>query len=177
MSRTDLKEHYSTIFCQRLQILLACFFFFIYFNQTPVLHAWEICPFTLNMLVSFFLLPSSTGCPSPKHTYQMQVTSDRKVRPSLWRRRKDERLEGRESESAFSPSLLDFPEGVRQRGRRRGRGGTTDIINGDASRCVHLPCEKNDWLDCMRFPSCSFKRKLYVDAELRALGQAIWITR
>lgn len=51
------------------------------------------------------------------------------------------------------------PEGVQNagRGRRKGGGGvqTKDIINGDASQCVHLPCEKNDYLDCLRFPSCS----------------------
>lgn len=50
------------------------------------------------------------------------------------------------------------PEGVQNTGRGRRKGGgvqTKDIINGDASQCVHLPCEKNDCLDCLRFPSCS----------------------
>lgn len=50
------------------------------------------------------------------------------------------------------------PEGVQNTGRGRRKGGgmqTKDIINGDASQCVHLPCEKNDYLDCLWFPSCS----------------------
>lgn len=44
-----------------------------------------------------------------------------------------------------------------QEGAEEKGGGvqTKDIINGDASQCVHLPCEKNDYLDCLRFPSCS----------------------
>lgn len=147
MSRTDLKEHGSTIFCQRLQFPLTGFF--SYFNQTPGSHAWEIWPFTLSSVSGCLLLLAV--CHQHTSSYNVLNIGLERVDFPLTLKK------GRGNLYSVLHAWIS-PEGVQNAGRarRKGRGvQTKEIINGDASQCVHLPCEKNDYLDCLRFPSCS----------------------
>lgn len=95
----------STIFWKHLPILWTCF---------PILSKHLCCVFSF----PFYFLYQST---KPKSCFMSNLGVESKA--SLWRWRQDERLEGRESQSAFSPSLFDFPQGNAEweRGRRKGR--------------------------------------------------------